>query len=176
MANILFLGSGNSPLTRRLCKANEPSEFSPSDIITTLDIDPSCSPTIVHDLNILPWPLPSSTFDEIHCYEVLEHLGQQGDYKSFFAHFSELYRILKPNALLFGTCPSYTSMWAWGDPGHTRLITKGSLAFLHQAQYSHQVGSTSMTDYRSLYKADLAPIYINETPDQLLFVLQALKS
>lgn len=172
---ILLLGCGNSRV-RKIYLPSQPSTFDESqEALTTIDIDPLCSPTHLHDLNILPWPLPSSFFSEIHCYEVLEHLGRQGDYHSFFAHFTEIHRLLVPGGFFFCTCPSYTSMWAWGDPGHTRLITSGTLAFLSQSQYSLQVGTTPMTDYRSIYKADFTTLHCQETPSQLIFVLQAVK-
>ena len=57
-------------------------------------------------MNKLPLPFDNDTFDEIHAYEVLEHVGKQGDYIFFFAQFSDLYRILKPNGLLVAMSPS----------------------------------------------------------------------
>ena len=73
---------------------------------TTLDRNELIEPDIVHDLEELPYPFEDNTFDEIHAYEVLEHIGQQGDYKTFFAQFMEFYRILKPNGKFIGTTPS----------------------------------------------------------------------
>ena len=119
--------------------------------------------------------MSSDYFDEIHAYEVLEHVGAQGDYRSFFALFSELWRVLKPGGFLFATCPSWHSPWAWGDPSHTRVLTAGSLAFLSQAEYARQVGKTPMSDFRSIYKADFRAIIADESGDALLFVLQAIK-
>jgi SAM-dependent methyltransferase len=142
--------------------------------LVTLDIDPSTGADLIHDLNILPWPFADNEFDEIHAYEVLEHLGKQGDFASFFAHFSEIWRILKPDGMLFASVPMWDSPWAWGDPGHTRLIPKESLIFLDQRNYV-QVGKTPCTDYRGIYKADLQPIWIDETEHALSFVLKANK-
>ena len=123
--------------------------------LTTLDIDPNTGADVIHDLTVLPLPFEDDTFNEIHAYEVLEHTGQQGDFRFFFAQFSEFWRILKPGGALIGTSPSLDSPWLWGDPGHTRVICQQSFVFLDQQQYDQQIGQTSMTDYRHLYRADI---------------------
>ena len=103
--------------------------------LITLDINPSCNPDVVYDLNKTPWPFEADQFDEIHAYEVLEHLGQQGDYISFFNTFNEIHRILKTGGCLMASTPSWDGIWAWGDPGHTRIISEGSLTFLNRDNY-----------------------------------------
>lgn len=142
--------------------------------LTTLDIEPAHSPDVVWDLNLTPWPFDDNSFDEIHAYEVLEHLGEQGDYKSFFAHFSEIWRILKPDGLLYATTPMWDSPWAWSDPGHCRVISKHSLIYLNQGEYA-QVGKTAITDYRPIYKANLETLAVEEKEHSLAFVLRAIK-
>jgi len=143
--------------------------------ITTLDIEARHNPDVLWDLNVLPWPFTDGTFDEVHAYEVLEHLGTQGDAVSFFAHFGEIYRILKPLGCLAGSCPRADSIWAWGDPSHRRVINEGSFTFLDQTQYAEQVGKTAMTDFRSIWKGDFHAEALERTPDQLYFVLVAHK-
>lgn len=147
--------------------------------LVTLDHNADHGPDHIHDLEILPWPFKDDTFDEIHAYEVLEHLGRQGDWRAFFAQFSEVWRILKPGGYLAATCPSYKGMWAWGDPSHTRVITSGSIVFLSQEQYRKQVGVTAMSDFRFCYKADFRAAFVDvfaeERGEGLTFVLQAIK-
>ena len=145
----LLIGAGS-----RRAKSIHLTEHPTFENVTTLDVDPLCKPDVLWDLNIGPLPFEPDTFDEIHAYEVLEHIGTQGDWRGFFAEFSDYWRILKPRGMLFGTCPDATSRWAWGDPGHTRIIGPECLTFLSQAQYVAQVGKTPMTDYRNVYKAD----------------------
>ncbi len=166
----LLIGCGSS-IRKQIRKANDPEAFVN---VTTLDIEPRHNPDVVHDLNILPWPFDDNTFDEVHAHEVLEHLGKQGDYKAFFAHFSEIWRVLKPDGLLYASVPMWDSPWAWADPGHTRIIAKHSLIFLNQDEYS-QVGKTSITDYRGCYSADLVTIALEESENTLSFILQARK-
>lgn len=143
--------------------------------LTTLDIDPDAGADVIHDLDVVPYPFEDNTFDEIHAYHVLEHLGRQGDWRGFFAQFSELWRISKPNGLIFGIVPMWDSPWAWGDPGHTRVITKGTLAFLSQQVYSDEVGNTTIADYRHVYKADFVPVACNESEHEFGFILKAIK-
>ena len=143
--------------------------------LVTLDINPLHNPDIVHDLEKIPLPFIDSTFDEIHAYEVLEHTGKQGDWRFFFDQFNDFWRILKPGGVLCGTSPLATSPWAWGDPGHTRIISKECFLFLNQEEYA-QVGRTQMTDYRFVYWGDFDPVmYDSYGEDQWAFVLQAIK-
>jgi SAM-dependent methyltransferase len=143
--------------------------------LTTLDIDPDAKPDVLHDLDVLPYPFDDNAFDEVHAYEVLEHCGRQGDWRGFFAQFTELHRILVPGGLLIATVPMWDSPWAWGDPGHTRVITKGTLAFLSQSAYAEEVGRTTFTDYRHVYKADFEPVACHDTEHTFGFILKAIK-
>lgn len=143
--------------------------------LTTLDINADHKPDIVHDLTVLPLPFEADSFDEIHAYEVLEHTGQQGDWRFFFAQWSEFWRILKPGGIFFGTSPAHRSMWAWGDPGHTRIVQAENFVFLHQPSYAAQVGKSPMTDYRFAYQADFEPLELNTGKDTFTYVLQAIK-
>lgn len=145
------------------------------DGLTTLDMNLDHKPDVLWDLESLPYPFKDNEFDEIHAYEVLEHLGSQGDYRSFFAQFSELWRILKPGGMLMATVPAIHSPWLWGDPGHRRAITAGMLQFLSQKQYERQMGHTAMTDYRFCYKADFEVVDQERDGNSYAFVLKAIK-
>ena len=166
----LLLGAGNSR-TKKLYLNGE-SEWKN---LVTLDIDTDSDPDVVHNLDRIPWPFENNTFAEVHAYEVLEHLGKQGDFISFFDHFYEIWRILKPDGRLLATVPKWDSTWAWGDPGHTRIINEGSLVFLSQRAYQDQLGKTPMTDYRGYWKGDFKAEYVQHHGDTLAFILQAIK-
>lgn len=143
------------------------------DGLVTIDIEPRHKPDVVHDIT-KPLPFADNSADEIHAYECLEHVGAQGDWKFFFAQFSDFWRALKPGGVLLATVPRLDSPWAWGDPSHTRVIPPESLIFLHQPAYA-QVGKTPMSDFRSHYKADFDIVWQDSTPHQFCFVLQAVK-
>jgi hypothetical protein len=140
----------------------------------TLDINPEHCPDVVHNLEVLPLPFGDNEFDEIHAYEILEHTGNLGDYEFFFAQFSDFWRILKPAGVLYAIVPAYSSLWAFGDPSHKRVINKGTLIFLGQKNYEKQVGKTPMTDFRYIYKADFDVIYSKETDTIFCFALRAI--
>jgi hypothetical protein len=164
--------------------------------LVTLDINPDHKPNILFNLeridgeshNRIPNRNVASdgqvcstgycldnTYDEIHAYEILEHIGQQGDYRKFFDQFAEFWRILKPGGFLFATVPSFRSEWCWGDPSHKRVITPGTLVFLSQQQYQEQVGKTPMSDFRWYYSADFETVYSNDDDETHCFVLKAVK-
>lgn len=166
----LLIGCGNS----RRKKLTLDGNWEWSDL-TTLDHDPNCGADITHDLESVPWPVASDSFDEVHAYEVLEHLGKQGDFRAFFAHFGEIYRALKPGGLLIATVPAWNDVWAWADPSHTRVIAPETLVFLDQTQYARQVGKTAMTDFRWLWTGDFEPIAAEVVGGTFKFALKAHK-
>jgi len=143
--------------------------------LVTLDINLDHKPDVIWDLTRMPYPFASDEFDEIHAYEVLEHTGQQGDWRFFFRQWSEFYRILKPGGYFVGTSPLWMNGWAWGDPGHTRTVQPENFVFLSQDQYNKQIGHTPMTDYRPWYFADFETIFIEPHDPSFAFVLQAVK-
>lgn len=163
--------------------------------LTALDVNPDCDPDVVLNLDGPLWRcgvwmrepnrgteyhFVPDMFDEIHAYEVLEHLGQQGDARAFFAHFSEIWRILKPGGILYATVPSRFSPWLWGDPSHRRAILPESLVFLDQSEYTKQLDCpaerrTAMSDFRSLYKADFRLRRQHDNRETFAFALEAVK-
>lgn len=166
----LLLGCGNSR-AKRIHFEHVPAQF---ENLTTLDADARCAPDVVHDLNVLPYPFDDCAFDEIHAYEVLEHCGRQGDWRYYFAQWSEFWRIMKPGAFFCATVPAWDSAWVWGDPGHTRIISRESLSYLDQDHYQ-QVGVTSASDYRDVWRGNFHIVAVDDPPEQFAFVLQAIK-
>ena len=164
----LVIGAGNQHKPK-LKSVDSTGEY---DSPVFLDIDPQCDPDILWDLNDLPLPFEDRAFDEIHAYEVLEHIGKQGEWQNFFAEWNEYHRILKPGGQFMGSVPSLRSPWLWGDPGHTRAISIETLTFLNQKEYEDQVGKGAMTDYRHWYKGDFRLLYESDDGSQFFFVME----
>lgn len=160
----LLLGAGRATPQRFF----ESNVFREEPEWVRLDINPACKPDVVFDLDALQrghttdrLPFEADTFDEIHAYEVLEHIGRQGDYRGFFREFAEYWRVLKPDGIFCATVPDLTSPWLWGDPGHTRAITHGTITFLTRDVYAYSEQAT--TDYRYLIDPHWWDLQYHET-------------
>ena len=166
---ILNIGCGSTK-KRKLAKPGEPLEW--GDDVIHLDNNPDHNPDVVWDLTVHPLPFEDGYFDEIHAYDVLEHLAYQGDYEFFFKEFTEYWRLLKTDGLFCALVPNPNGKWAYGDPSHKRVITPENLTYLSQQQYEEQVGITALSDFRNIYKADFKPIYATLDEITFRFVLQ----
>lgn len=167
----LLLGCGRS----REKKVSLPGRENWSDLVT-LDRFMECEPDIFYDLEQLPYPFKSNTFDEIHAYCVLEHTGTQGNWRFFFDQFTEFWRISKPGATFHALVPRFDSPWAWGDPSHSRIISLETITFLSQVMYvRNNENNSPMSDFRWYYKADWELVANHNVAGSLAFVLRANK-
>ena len=167
----LILGAGTNTDKRVSFKESPEKAFvNPTTLDFLGDVD------VVHDLNVHPLPFKDNSFDEIHAYEVLEHLSSQGNFQFFFAEFAEYWRILKPDGYFCLSVPMWDSPWSFADPGHTRVIPKEMFSFLDPAHYE-QCGKSAAADYREwLGSTHFEGIGFEESQDQLYAILQAKKS
>lgn len=100
-----------------------------------LDADARLKPDVVCCLGKDPIPLADNSVDEAVAIHVLEHIGKQGETGEWFAFWEDLYRVLKPGGLLAFESPLHTSVWAWADPSHTRVLSPESFVYLSQDSY-----------------------------------------
>lgn len=191
----LLLGCGHSR-QKLLGLPGVPREW--TDLVT-LDINERCKPDLCCDLDAKDWfcaaitargikcsneihNLPSTRvlkdnyFDEVHAYEVLEHLGRQGFVEEFFSTFINIHSILKSGGHFFGTVPSRYSAWAWGDPSHRRIICAESLAFLSQDVIAeNRKRGSAMSDFSDLWTRDFKIVSAQDNRERFMFCLQAIK-
>jgi SAM-dependent methyltransferase len=166
----LLLGCGSNPLK----KMGHPDHREWSGLVR-LDFNDAHQPDVVHDLSVLPLPFADDSFDEVHAYDVMEHIGTQGDWRFFFAQWQDIWRILKHGGRFYGLSPHWSSPWAWMDPGHTRAMGPEMLVFLDQLEYA-QVGKSPMTDYRFCYAGDFHTEWAQvDAAKQFSWVLRAVK-
>ena len=157
MKNILLIGCGRSK-ERKIRLRGDPDNFG-DDWLTTIDIDPSCCPSILMDMNDLHkdggLPFDDDCFDEIHAYDFLEHIGTQGDWRGYFGEFAEYHRVLKQGGLFYALVPIGSD--AISDPGHSRFFSINHFCFLSQEFYKN----TQVTDYRWYWKKNFMIEYLN---------------
>jgi SAM-dependent methyltransferase len=83
---------------------------------------------LVHDLNVIPWPLPEGQFAAIHCRHVLEHLDD------LVGVLNEIHRVGKTGARVSIVTPHFSSLSSWEDPTHRRHFARRSFAFFDAAE------------------------------------------
>lgn len=150
--------------------------------LTTLDMYEASGADIIFDLDLVAGPgqfgrLPfdDSTFDELHAYDVLEHLGVQGRYEEFFHEFREYWRILKPGGFFCATVPRSDNIHTWGDPGHRRVINELTLVYFSKAEVDKQLGITTITDYkRYMGDMDFEVVHLQLGEERTAFVMRKL--
>jgi SAM-dependent methyltransferase len=84
----------------------------PQNDLIRLDISSEVNPDIVWDLEKTPYPFDDSSFPEIECLDVIEHLPNIPN------TLEEFYRILKPGGLLKITTPHFSCANSYIDPTH----------------------------------------------------------
>ena len=68
---------------------------------------------VAHDLNILPWPWPDSSFDQIGASSIFEHLKID-----LVVSMDQCWRILKPGGIIRVKVPYWNHDNAYADPKH----------------------------------------------------------
>lgn len=159
---VLLLGCGHKE--KPLCYFVEGSftDWNKGAEVVRVDMNPDVAPDHVLDINERPLPFRDNEFDEIHAYEVLEHIGKQGDWKAFFDEFSEYHRILKDGGDMIFSCPHPDSKWVWADPSHVREVSPRLIVFLSQSHYEQCGKDSPCSDYRFYYKANFDNIVYAE--------------
>lgn len=89
-----------------------------------IDRSPDSLADVVHDLDVLPYPFPDSSFDRIVCRDVLEHLTDP------LAVMREIHRIGRPGALIEIRTPHFSSCLAYADPTHRHVFGLATLDHL----------------------------------------------
>ncbi len=109
-------------------------------------------PDVVLDLEQLPWPWPDGSIDEIVMSHVLEHLGQAPEV--FFAIIQELYRVMRPGALLHITVPHPRSDNFTAAPGHVRPILPLTMMLFSRRKCLESAPGTNIEPYALEYDVD----------------------
>ena len=88
-------------------------------------IDIAGNADIIHDLNVIPWPIKTSSVENVFCAHYVEHIphhreGWERD--GWWRFFDELHRVMKVDATAEIIHPYVRSDRAFWDPTHVRFI------------------------------------------------------
>lgn len=101
----------------------------------TLDKDINLHPDIVCNLGVDSIPLDADVVKLVVALNILQYIGRQGETTSWFKFWEEIYRVMKPSAILQFECPKWDSAWMWADPCCTRVIVPETFLYLNQDNY-----------------------------------------
>jgi len=167
--DVLGLGLGHSK-KRHIRDENQSESFEDANL-TTIDMDPGSSPDILMDLDVITrgekLPFPDESFDEIHAYNFLEHIGRQGDWRGLFIEFGEYHRLLKDGGEMYILVPLHEDSIA--DPGHTRFFHQNYFGFLNQGY--NKDSTNGGTDYSWFWKKNFDIHFMQVTDKHHLAVI-----
>ncbi|MEH2364431.1 class I SAM-dependent methyltransferase [Nostoc sp.] len=126
--NILSVGCGKKPSQPNLVR---------------LDISPEVDPDIVWDLDKVPYPFSDSSFTEIECFDVIEHLSNIPN------NLEEFHRILKPDGILKITTPHFSCANSYIDPTHKWHLSYFSFDYFSD---EHTLSYYSKARYKIRYR------------------------
>lgn len=121
------------------CGQNKQPGFKGVDIAKGHGVD------FVVDLEKFPWePFEDGSIEEIYCSHYVEHTPD------LIKFMNEIWRICEDNAKVVFVVPYYTSIRAWQDPTHKRVISEATWMYFN-------------ADWRKANKLDHYPIKSNFT-------------
>lgn len=88
-----------------------------------VDVVASTQPDIVHDLDILPWPLPFDHFREVWAFDVVEHLSD------IVKSMEQIHRVSINGAIVKITVPHYSCVNSFTDPTHKHYFSSSSFNY-----------------------------------------------
>lgn len=96
-----------------------------------IDLSADTDADVVHDLNVLPWPLEDASFDQFLLQDVIEHL------QDLYGVFAELHRLARPGARVHLRTPHFSSVLAYSDPTHVRFLSAAAVRALAEPGFAH---------------------------------------
>lgn len=115
-----------------------------------IDIAPGPGVDFVWDLEKFPWePIKDGSVTEAHVSHYAEHT------KDLMKFMDELWRICCSDAKVTIVGPYYTSIRAWQDPTHTRVLSEATWMYFNR-------------EWRMANKLDHYPIQSNFTVEKMM--------
>jgi SAM-dependent methyltransferase len=103
-----------------------------------------------HDLDVIPYPFADNSFDEIHCYNVIEHLEE------VIPVIEELHRIGRPGCRVTIRVPHFRSACLYEDLTHKHgfawrsfdVFTEDSSVYGNYSSARYRILSREYTPYK----------------------------
>jgi SAM-dependent methyltransferase len=97
-----------------------------------VDISPDTDADVVRDLDDIPYSeLEDSSFDQILCQDVLEHVADP------LRVIEELHRVAAPGARIHLRTPHFSSLLAYSDPTHRHYFSALAVRSLAEPRFAH---------------------------------------
>jgi SAM-dependent methyltransferase len=96
-----------------------------------VDISSNTDADIVHDLNVYPYPLEDSCFDQVLLQDVVEHIDEP------IRLMEEVHRVCRPRARVQLRTPHFSSVLAYGDPTHRHYFSRIAVESLAAPRFEH---------------------------------------
>lgn len=90
-----------------------------------MDIQKFPTVEIVHDIEVIPYPIPASICNKILASHMLEHICP----KRILRVMNELWRIMKPDGQLLISLPYGGSQGFWQDPTHCHSWNEATMYY-----------------------------------------------
>ena len=109
-----------------------------------IDVSPRSGAEIVWDLDDIPWPLETGTFERVHMSHILEHVRDAG------RTMAEVHRVSRPGADVFVTTPHFSSHNSYTDPTHVRHMAARSFQYFTGEDFASFTGSEVRFEIQSV--------------------------
>ena len=129
--------------TSRQARLNIGCDRQPLADAVNLDLNDSGSADVVHDLNCVPWPFADDTFEEVHAYDVLEHL------EDVVRALEEIYRISRHGTRVHVTVRHFSCANAFTDLTHRHWFGWRSFdPFIERNGHAHELAHYGRARFR----------------------------
>jgi hypothetical protein len=137
-----------------------------------VNVDRFGEPDLSHDLEVVPWPWPDDSVDEILLKHVLEHLGR--DTMVYLEIWKEMYRVCRDGATIRIIVPHHRHEYFYNDPTHVRAVTADGMTLFSQRLNGQCIARGLANTPLALYLGiDFEPVELKQKPSEIWFRLNA---
>jgi hypothetical protein len=94
-----------------------------NELAVNVDLVARTKPDLVHNLDLMPWPLPDDRFREVWAYDVIEHLD------NVVRVMEEIHRVSTDGAVVKITVPHFSCANALTDITHRHFFSAASFKY-----------------------------------------------